>query len=142
MTMQTEKEYAVYKDHGKIKLKTGTIVNWNKLDIPFGSSVEIIVRYEEVDYLSGLNGIVWATYNADQAETIKGALQAHKINSEIIEKKLEDSLLFLIKLFDNNKINEAIDFIWRGEDGLNLKPDWYYPADNPNESFEKWTKNI
>ena len=142
MTMQTLKEYAVYIDHGKIKLKTGTIVNWNKLDIPFGSGVEIIVKYEEVDYLSGLNGIVWATYNADQAETIKGALQAHKINSEIIEKKLEGSLLILIKLSDRNKTDEAIDFIWRREDGLNLKPDWYFPADNPNESFEKWTKNI
>ena len=140
--MQTLKEYAVYIDHGKIKLKTGTIVNWNKLDIPFGSGVEIIVKYEEVDYLSGLNGIVWATYNADQAETIKGALQAHKINSEIIEKKLEGSLLILIKLSDRNKTDEAIDFIWRREDGLNLKPDWYFPADNPHESFEKWTKNI
>ena len=142
MTMQTLKEYAVYIDHGKIKLKTGTIVNWNKLDIPFGSSVEIHVKYEEVDYLSGLNGIVWATYNADQAETIKGALQAYKINSEIIEKKLEGLQLLLIKISDKDKTEPAIDFIWRGEDGLKLEPDWHYPADNPNESFEKWTKNI
>jgi hypothetical protein len=140
--MKKNIQKGVYKNLGLIKLESGDSLICENLEIPFGTDVNIYIEYEETDFKSGLNGIVWATYNVDQAETIKGALQAHKINSEIIEKRLESSLLFLIKLSNENKINEAIDFIWRREDGLNLKPDWYFPADNPNESFEKWTKNI
>jgi hypothetical protein len=126
----------VYKDIGIIELETG------KLEIPFGTGVRLSIEYNEIDFKSGSDGIVWATYYKDQAETIQGALQAHKIDSQILEKKLEGSLLFLIKISDKEKTRSAIDFIWRGEDGLKLKPDWVYPTDKPNESFERWTKNI
>jgi hypothetical protein len=126
----------VYKDIGTIELETG------KLEIPFGTALRVNVEYDEIDFKCGLGGIVWATYSKDQAETIQGALQAHKINSDIIEKKLESSLLLLIKILNKEKIETAIDFIWRGEDGLKLKPDWHYPTGKPNESFERWTKNI
>jgi hypothetical protein len=126
----------VYKDIGIIELETG------KLEIPFGTALRVNVEYDEIDFKSGSSGIVWATHSKDQAETIQGALQAHKINSDIIEKKLESSLLLLIKITDKEKTEPAIDFIWRGEDGLKLKFDWYYPAGKPNDSFERWTKNI
>jgi hypothetical protein len=140
--MKKNVQKGVYKDLGLIQLVSGDSLNCENLEIPFGTSINIYIEYEEGNYKNGSGGIVWATFKIDQAETIKGALQAHRINSEIIEKKLEGLLLFLIKLSDNNKINEAIDFIWRGEDGLNLKPDWHYPAGNPNDSFNKWTKNL
>jgi hypothetical protein len=140
--MKKNIQKGVYKNLGLIKLESGDSLICENLEIPFGTDVNIYIEYEDTDFKSGLNGIVWATYNVDQAETIKGALQAHKINSEIIERKLEGSLLFLIKLLDIIKINEAIDFIWRSEDGLNLKPDWFYPVGKPNDSFDKWTKNI
>lgn len=140
--MKKNVQKGVYKNPGLILLGSGVSLNCDNLGIPFGTGVKLYVEYEELDLKSGSGGIVWATYKLDQAETIKGALQAHKINSEISEKKLEGSLLFLIKLSDQNKINEAIDFIWRSEDGLSLKPDWHYPAGKPNDSFEKWTKSF
>jgi hypothetical protein len=140
--MKKDVQKGVYKNLGLIELGSGDSLICENLEIPFGTSVNIYIEYEDTDFINGSGGIVWATYNADQAETLKGALQAHKINSEIVEKRLEGSLLFLIKLSDRNKTDEAINFIWRSEEGLNLKPDWYYPAGNPNDSFEKWTKNI
>jgi hypothetical protein len=140
--MKKDVQKGVYNNLGLIKLGSGDSLICENLEIPFGTSVNIYIEYEDTDFINGSGGIVWATYNADQAETLKGALQAHKINSEIVEKRLEGSLLFLIKLSDRNKTDEAINFIWRSEEGLNLKPDWYYPAGNPNDSFEKWTKNI
>jgi hypothetical protein len=51
-----------------------------QLDLPFGRGVRLSIEYNEIDFKSGSNGIVWATYNKDQAETILGALQAHKID--------------------------------------------------------------
>lgn len=133
---------AVYKDLGVIQLDSGEKLHSEKLDIPFGTGVRLSIEYNEIDFISGSDGIVWATYNKDQVETIQGALQAHKIDSLILEKKLEGSLLLLIKIANQEKTESAVDFIWRGEDGLKLKPDWYYPAGKPNESFERWTKNI
>ena len=133
---------AVYKDLGVIQLDSGEKLHCENLDLPFGTTVKVSIDYVETDFKSGSNGIVWATYNKDQAETIQGALQVHKIDSQILEKKLEGSLLFLIKISDKEKTGKAIDFIWKGEDGLKLKPDWYYSADKPNESYERWTKNI
>ena len=140
--MKKDSINAVYKDLGVIQLDSGEKLNCEKLDLPFGTGVRLRIEYNEIDFKSGSNGIVWATYNKDQAETIQGALEAHKIDLQILEKKLEGSLLFLIKISDREKTGEAIDFIWKGEDGLKLKPDWYYPIDKPNESFERWTKNI
>jgi hypothetical protein len=88
--------------------------------------VEIIVKYEDADYMNGLNGIVWAT------------LEAQGSASEIDQKHLEGTMLHMLRIADASRFAAAIDFIWRSEEGLKLQPDWHYPADARNESFGRW----
>ncbi|MFQ5651338.1 MAG: hypothetical protein ACE5IY_15485 [bacterium] len=140
--MKTTKKSAVYKDIGKLQLESGEMQIWDKLDLPFGSKVEITIEYEPEDYLSGRNGVVWATTSLDQAETVQGALQAQKIAAEITEKPLAAGRLYCLRVTDSARIAESIDFVWRHEDGLNLRPDWTYPADQENASFAKWLRAI
>lgn len=137
-TMKSEKKKATYKDLGKLELESGAMLKWDKLEVPFGSKVEIIVKYEDTDYLRGLNGIVWATHDVEQAETIQGALGAQGITSAIDQKRLEENTLCMLRVTDASRIESAIDFIWRSEEGLKLQPDWHYPAGARNESFERW----
>lgn len=136
--MKSEKKHATYKDFGTLDLETGARLNWDQLELPFGSKVEIIVRYEEVDYLRGLNGIVWATHDLEQAEIIRGALGTQGIASQIDEKYLEGTSLHMLRISETSRLEAAIDFIWRSEEGLKLKPDWHFPAGSRNESFERW----
>jgi len=137
--MKTQKKNAVCTDSGKLKLGTGETLNWDKLDIPFGSEVSITVRCEEVDYFSGLNAVVWATYDIDQAETVQGALEAQGILAEIDHQQLNPNTLHLPKIPDALRIEQCIDFIWRSEEGTQLQPDWRYPAGAVNEGFRRWT---
>ncbi len=77
--MKKDVQKGVYKNLGLIELGSGDSLICENLEIPFGTSVNIYIEYEDTDFINGSGGIVWATYNADQAETLKGALQAHKI---------------------------------------------------------------
>ncbi|NIR50154.1 hypothetical protein GWO43_16765, partial [candidate division KSB1 bacterium] len=66
-----------YQDAGKIELEKGIILEWNSQNtnllprVPYGTVVEVSIRFEERDYLNGTDGIVWATYDLRQAEIIR-----------------------------------------------------------------------
>ncbi len=107
-------------------------------ELPDECRVEVTVSYDEEDFLSGKNGIVWATYDIRQAEILHRALLAQDINTEIKKTGLEKRKLFLIKITSMRDKDDAIDFIWKSESGLNLKPDWTYSEGETNKSFELW----
>lgn len=107
-------------------------------ELPDECQVEVTVSYDEEDFLSGKNGIVWATYDIRQAEILHRALLAQDINTEIKKTDLEKRELFLIKITSLRDKEDAIDFIWKSESGLNLKPDWTYSEGETNRSFELW----
>lgn len=130
---------------GKIELETLRTVDWNVLSnvqlpgIPIGSSIEITIAFDENEFISGKSGIVWATYDLRQAEIIRNALLALQINTEIIKKiHSPDSEVYLMKATNENEIEDAVNFIWKSDSGLRLKPDWTYPDGTVNISFEQW----
>ena len=131
-------------DFGKIKLETMKTIDLNELSLnrlpnfPIGSSVEITISFNENEFISGKDGVVWATYNSRQAEIIRNALLALQINSEIHEIQSSNDNIHLIKVTSEKEINDAVDFIWRGSSGLRLKPDWSYSEGETNKSFELW----
>jgi len=133
-----------YRDLGKIELENSKIINWSDLSdnnpptIPFGSEIEVLISIDNNDFLSGKNGIVWATYDLRQAEIIHSALLAQNINSEIKNEHLFEDTLFLIKIMNENDIQEAANFIWKSGNGLRLKPDWHYNKGESNKTFEQW----
>jgi len=134
------KEYkGIYKDLAQIELNSSQHYDKELPDVPFGSELRIIIKYNKPEYLSGLNGIVWATHFIDQAETIQGALHAQKIIAEVIKEKTGLKDLFLLKVANSSHIEQACNFIWKGKEGLQLKPDWHYPQGR-NMSFEKWLR--
>jgi len=132
------KHNAVYKDFKKLQLENGEEISCDKLDLPYGSLVELIISYDDADILNGLNNIVWATHSLQQAEIIHNALEVEKIKSVIIHRELKDNHLFLLEVKDVDRVNKAINFIWKSKDGLRLTPDWFYPSKTPNKSFQKW----
>ena len=132
------KHSAIYKDFRKLQLENGEIVTCDKLDLPFGSYVEFIISFDDADIVNGLNNIVWATHSMQQAEIIKNALEVEKIRSTIIHRELKDNQLFLLEVKDVDQVNKAVNFIWKSKDGLRLIPDWFYPSNTPNISFQKW----
>jgi len=127
-----------------IKLETAKVVNWTNFtddlppDIPFGTSVEVSVSFQENDFLSGKSGIVWATYDVRQAEIIQAALIAQQISTEIKNINLGDKTVLILKVNNEPDVADAIDFIWKSSNGLRLKPDWAYPKGEKNQSFELW----
>ncbi len=110
--------------------------------MPYGTRLEMTITYEQNDYLSGENGIVWATHDRHQAEVICGTLRAQDIACEIQEKRLEGIRLHLIRITHPEKVAAAMDFIWRDDTGLKLQPDWNYPARAENESFQRWVNGL
>ncbi len=134
----------IYTDFGKIELESMKIIEWDALsnekppELPFGSNVEISISFDEYDFLSGKDGIVWATYDLRQAEVIQNTLLAQNIYSEVKKIRLGNEELFLIKTAYGSDISDSIDFIWRNNSGLRLKPDWIYPKGETNKSFEQW----
>jgi len=51
-------------------MDNGKILDWSNLIndrdipfIPFGTKIKISLTYDDVDFLNGSNGVVWATYN-------------------------------------------------------------------------------
>jgi hypothetical protein len=133
-----------YCDIGRIKMENLKMLKWSDLsdaeppEIPFGSSVEITISIEENDFLSGKDGVVWATYDLRQAEIIQSALLAQHISSEVNRINLQNKSIQILRITNESDINDAIDFIWKTDSGLRLKPDWNYPDGDVNKSFELW----
>ena len=129
---------------GEIILHPGIHFSWrlisskNVPDLLQGTPVDIDISIDEQTLMSGEYGIVWATWDLRQAEVIFNALLAQNIASSIGRIELNDSTLLLTKINNKEDTGEAMDFIWRKETGLRLKPDWSYPVGEPNRSFEKW----
>ncbi|MCA1758174.1 MAG: hypothetical protein LC658_00250 [Bacteroidales bacterium] len=142
--MKLIKKTGIFNPDGEIILHPGISVFWKSLsnknipDLPPGTPLDIDVTLDEKVILSGSHGIVWGTYSQRQVEVLSNALLAQNIASVTGKIELEESILFLLKIDNEKDIGEAMDFIWRKEDGLRLKPDWNYAVGEPNKSFEKW----
>lgn len=138
------KSKGTFNIDGKIVLNSARAIDWKDLSetnppqLPTGSSIELSISFDENDFLSGKDGIVWATYDLRQAEIIQSTLIAQHINCEAKMIALQDQELFLISITNKKEVKVVIDFIWRSESGLRLKPDWSYPKDVANKSFEQW----
>jgi hypothetical protein len=134
----------IYTDDGKIELETKKTIEWKDLsdgkppELPSGSNIELTIFFNKNDFLSGKNGIVWATYDLRQAEIIQSALLVQHIGSVVKNIGFGKEDMFLINITNDSDVNEAIDFIWRSDSGLRLKPDWTYPDRETNKSFELW----
>ena len=134
----------LYSDVGKIDLENTKSIYLEEftdkqhLEIPFGSLVEVSIEFDENNFLSGNDSIVWATYDARQAEIIQNALLAQDINSETGIANLGKRQLVLIKITNQSDMKDASNFIWKSDNGLRLKPDWSYPDGERNKSFEQW----
>lgn len=134
----------IYNEGGEIALTSNKTIYWKDLSditppqIPAGTNIEFSISFDENIFISGLNGIVWATYDIRQAEIIQSALIAQQIGAEINEIELGSKKILLIKISNDKDKDEAIDFVWRSKNGLRLKPDWSYPQGEPNKSFEQW----
>ena len=119
-------------------------INWTDLtdekpaEIPFGSNVELAIFFDENDFLSGKDGIVWASYDSRQVDIIKNSLFAQNIITNIKQINLGNRRMFLLYVNNQNDVNEAINFVWKSNNGLRLKPDWSYSDGEPNKSFEQW----
>jgi hypothetical protein len=133
-----------YTEAGKIELESNKTIQWNELSdlkfpkLPNGIKIELNISFEENDLLNGMDGAVWATFDLRQAEIIQNSMLAQQINSEIKSIDLVEKETFLISILDTNDVKDAIDFIWKSNSGLRLKPDWNYTEDERNESFEQW----
>ena len=142
--MKLIKIKGAYTDLGKIVLENMKTINWNDLTeekpilLPFGSKVELIISFDENDFLSGKDGIVWATYDSRQAEVVQNTLLAQNINCEIKKIEMDSKDMILIAITNERDTKVAVDFIWQGNNGLRLKPDWTYPQGEINKSFEQW----
>ncbi len=134
----------LYSDIGKIELENMKSIYLDEftdeqhLEIPFGSNVELSIEFDENNFLSGKDNIVWATYDLRQGEIIQNTLLAQNINSETIRISIGGIQLILIKITNQSDINDAMDFIWKTKNGLRLKPDWSYSEGEKNKSFELW----
>ncbi|MDP2238364.1 MAG: hypothetical protein Q8J88_18195 [Bacteroidales bacterium] len=142
--MKLINKIGIFNPDGEIILHPGISISWKLLsnksipDLPQGIPFDLDVNLDEKDLLSGNHGIVWATYDQRQAEVIFNALLAQNIASAIGKVELENNVLLLIKIQNIIDISDAMDFIWRKEKGLKLKPDWTYPDGEANKSFEQW----
>ncbi len=103
-----------------------------------GINVELSVSIDLNKLISGIDGYVWATWNSQQAEIISNALRVQNIELEIVKIEQENKAMYLIKVIKEEDIMNVIDFIQNEKSGLRLKPDWTYPDDEPNESFDRW----
>lgn len=142
--MKLIKTKGIYDGRGSFLLEADKAIRWKDITneiapgLPFEFAIEITISFEEKEFLLGNGGIVWATYDFRQTEIIKNALLALLINSEIKNIALADDKMFVLKISKEDEINEAIDFIWRSESGLRLKPDWDYERGKINRSFNQW----
>lgn len=142
--MKLIKKTGIFYPDGEIFLNGDISVSWKFLsnknipELPAGTPLNITISLDENSLLSGQYGIVWATYDLRQAEVITNALLAQNIVSALGKIELDYCIMWLTKVNNKEETGEAIDFIWRKEGGLRLKPDWTYPHGELNKSFEKW----
>jgi hypothetical protein len=142
--MKLIKKRGIFNPDGDIVLHPGISFSWSLIsntnipELPQGIPVDIEISIDEQTLLSGDYGIVWATHDLRQAEVICNALLAQNIASAIKRIDLDTGSLLLLRIDNAKDASEAIDFIWRKEGGLRLKPDWTYPDGEPNTSFDKW----
>lgn len=144
------KTKGTFYTEGEIVLNPLKTIRWKDLSdknppqLPSGSVIDLSISFDENNFLSGTDGIVWATYDSRQAEIIQNTLLAQHINCEVKwigfepELKLELRSMFLIIITNEKDIKFVIDFIWKTDSGLRLKPDWSYPKGETNKSFEQW----
>jgi len=134
----------IYDENGKILLDSTRVLSWNSLTeknqpkLDFGTNIDISLSIDENIFLSGKNGVVWATYDSRQADIIQSTLLAQQINCEIKKISFETEVIFLIVITNQNEVIDAIDFIWKSDSGLRLNPDWSYTNGSKNKSFEQW----
>lgn len=134
----------IINEGGEIVLNTNKTIYWadlidiNPPHLPSGTSIELSISSDENIFLSGLNKIVWATYDLRQAEIIQSTLVAQHIICEVKTITIKNENMFLISINNGSETNDAINFIWKSNDGLRLKPDWYYGKGEINKSFEQW----
>jgi hypothetical protein len=133
-----------YYAEGEIVLNPLKTIRWKDLSdknppqLPNGMSIDLSITFDENNFLSGIDGIVWATYDSRQAEIIQNTLLAQQIGTEIKIMELGSENILLIKISNLKDVKEAINFIWKDESGLRLIPDWNYPEGETNKSFEQW----
>jgi hypothetical protein len=142
------KTKGIYSEGGDVVLNSIKTIRWMDISeeippqLPAGTNINLEMTLDENEFLSGKNGIVWATYDLRQAEIIQSTLLAQQINCEInkISLELEHELksMFLIIITNKIEVQNAIDFIWKGDGGLRLKPDWHYGKGEKNKSLEQW----
>jgi len=142
------KTKGTYYAEGEIVLNPLKTIRWKDLSdknppqLPDGTNIHLSISFDENNFLLGIDGIVWATYDSRQAEIIHDTLLAQNISCEVkriaFENELELKSMFLISITNEREINMAIDFIWKSESGLRLKPDWSYPDSKTNKSFDQW----
>lgn len=133
-----------YKNLGLIELENKKTIEWKVLseeippDLPFDSTIKLEIVCIPDEFLSGRDGIVWASYEKRQVEVIHNALLAQHINCEVKRLNSLKAEFLLLKITNAADINAAMDFIWRSVTGLRLIPDWSYPKGESNKSFEQW----
>ncbi len=137
-----------FYSEGEIVINPLKAIHWKDLSdtnpphLPNGCSIDFSITVDENYFLSGKDGIVWATYDSRQAEIIQNTLLAQHINCELkkiaFEHELELTSMYLLFISNVKDINTATDFIWKGDSGLRLKPDWSYEEGESNKSFELW----
>lgn len=142
--MKLLKKTGIFNPDGVIELHPEISISWELLsdknvpELLQGIPIEIDISLNEQTLVSGEYGIVWASWDLRQVEVLHNALLAQNISSAIGKIEMDEGFLLLIFIDNKSDIAEAIDFIWRNETGLRLKPDWSYPVGEPNRSFEKW----
>jgi len=142
--MKLLKKTGIFNPDGVIVLHQDISISWELLrgksvpELPPGIPIDIVISIDEQILVSGEYGIVWASWDQRQVDVLHNALLAQNIISAIRTVELDEGFLLLIIIDNKKDITEALDFIWRKETGLRLKPDWTYPAGEPNRSFEKW----
>jgi hypothetical protein len=142
--MKLLKKTGIINPDGVIVLHPDISISWELLhdknvpELPPGIPINIEISMDEQILVSGEYGIVWASWDLRQVEVIHNALLAQNITSAIGKIELDEGFLLMIIIDNKKDIGEALDFIWRKETGLRLKPDWSYPDGEPNKSFEKW----
>lgn len=115
-----------------------TLYNQQIVHMPVEIYLELSVTIGLNSLISGIDGIVWATKNVCQADIIINTLKVQHIEAEIVDAENDNVGLHLIKVFREEDIKTAIDFIQNDTSGLRLKPDWNYPDGERNQSFEQW----
>ena len=99
----------VYHIGGKILFETNKSINWDEItsilppEVPHGSNLEITISFDDTEFLSGKNRIVWATYDLRQAEIIQSSLLAQHISSEVQQIDFMEEILSSIKKDSRNK---------------------------------------